>query len=299
MLYTPDKRNKQSMNSSVSSGRMTSSANLGEIIFKKYLTDELAILRLRPQDGKVPDFQAGQFVSLGVNILQDNNRITYRAYSIASPPEEKRHFEFYIKMVSEPLPGKVTSAIFNLKEGDPVYWQYPAGTFTIEEKKVDGSSERRRLILVASGTGLAPFISYILHLSNTNTCREIILLHGARYAAELGYRDLLESLQTKTHHNLNFKYIPTVSRPDHPLSKGWNGNNGRVESLLISNKEGISGLERAVGDRITPKNSFFHICGYQGTIDSVINLLTPLGFITNRNKRTDGSFDIKTETYGS
>ena len=259
----------------------------------------MAILRLKPQEGKVPDFQAGQFVALGVNLLQDNNRITYRAYSIASPPEEKRHFEFYIKMVSEPLPGKVTSAIFNLKEGDPVYWQYPAGTFTIEEKKVDGSSERRRLILVASGTGLAPFISYILHLSNTNTCREIILLHGARYAAELGYRDLLESLQTKTHHNLNFKYIPTVSRPDHPLSKGWNGNNGRVESLLISNKEGISKLERAVGERITPKNSFFHICGYQGTIDSVINLLTPLGFITNRNKRTDGSFDIKTETYGS
>ncbi|MDQ3983703.1 MAG: ferredoxin--NADP reductase, partial [Thermoproteota archaeon] len=172
-------------------------------------------------------------------------------------------------------------------------------TFTIEEKKVDGSSERRRLILVASGTGLAPFISYILHLSNTNTRREIILLHGARYAAELGYRDLLESLQTKTHHNLNFKYIPTVSRPDHPLSKGWKGNNGRVESLLISNKEGISRLERAVGERITPKNSFFHICGYQGTIDSVINLLTPLGFITNRNKRTDASFDIKTETYGS
>ena len=299
MLYTPDKRNKQSMNSSVSSRRMTSSANLGEIIFKKYLTDELAILRLRPQDGKVPDFQAGQFVSLGVNLLQDNNRITYRAYSIASPPEEKRHFEFYIKMVSEPLPGKVTSAIFNLKEGDPVYWQYPSGTFTIEGKKVDGSSERRRLILVASGTGLAPFISYILHLSNTNTCREIILLHGARYAAELGYRDLLESLQRKTQHNWKFKYIPTVSRPDHPLSKGWNGNNGRVESLLISNKEGISRLERAVGERITPKNSFFHICGYQGTIDSVINLLTPLGFIANKNKRTDGSFDIKTEIYGS
>ena len=302
MLYTPDKLNKQSMNSSVSSSssrRMTSSPNLGEIIYKKHLTDELAILRLKPQEGKVPDFQAGQFVELGVNLLHDNNRITYRAYSIASPPEEKRHFEFYIKMVSEPLPGKVTTAIFNLKEGDPVYWHYPSGFFTIEDKKVNGSLETRRLVLVASGTGLAPFISYILHLSNTNTCREVILLHGARYAAELGYRDLLESLQTKTQHNWNFKYIPTVSRPNHPLSSGWNGNNGRAESLLIRNNEGISKLERIVGERIAPKNSFFHICGYQGTIHSVINLLTPLGFVTNRNKRTDGSFDIKTEIYGS
>jgi ferredoxin--NADP+ reductase len=300
MLYTPDEMNKPSMNSSVSSRRMTSSPNLGEIIYKKYLTDELAILRLKPQEGNVPDFQAGQFVTLGVNLLHhNNNKITYREYSIASPPEEKRHFEFYIKKVREPLPGKVTSAIFNLKEGDPVYWHYPAGLFTIEEKKMDGSMETRRLILVASGTGLAPFISYILHLSNTNTRREIILLHGARYAAELGYRDLLESLQTKTQHNWNFKYIPTVSRPDHPLSPGWNGNNGRVESLLIRNNEGISKLERIVGERINPKNSFFHICGYQGTIDSVINLLTPLGFVTNKNKRTDGSFDIKIETYGS
>jgi ferredoxin-NADP reductase len=88
MLYTPDKLNKQSMNSSVSSSRrMTSSPNLGEIIYKKHLTDELAILRLKPQEGKVPDFQAGQFVELGVNLLHDNNRITYRQYSIASPPQ--------------------------------------------------------------------------------------------------------------------------------------------------------------------------------------------------------------------
>jgi ferredoxin/flavodoxin---NADP+ reductase len=113
---------------------MTSSPNLGIIIYKKYLTDELAILRLKPEEGNVSDFQAGQYVSLGVDLLHDN-RITYRAYSIASPPEEKGFFEFYIKMVTEPLPGKVTSAIFNLKERDRVYWCYPDGFFTIEEKK--------------------------------------------------------------------------------------------------------------------------------------------------------------------
>ena len=298
MLYTPYKLNKQSMNSTLSSRRMTSSPNLGIIIYKKYLTDELAILRLKPEEGNVSDFQAGQFVSLGVDLFHDN-RITYRAYSIASPPEEKAYFEFYIKMVTEPLPGKVTSAIFNLKERDRVYWCSPDGFFTIEEKKMDGSLDMRRLILVASGTGLAPFISYILHLRSTGTRREIILMHGAKYAAELGYRDILENLQTQTQNNWNFKYIPTVSRDEHPLSAGWNGHNGRVESLLMRNSGNASELERIVGKRITPENSFFHICGYQGTIDAVTKLLTPEGFVTNRNKRRDGSFDIKVETYDS
>jgi ferredoxin--NADP+ reductase len=57
-------------------------------------------------------------------------------------------------------------------------------------------------------------------------------------------------------------------------------------------------LEKAAGEKITPANSFFHICGYQGTIDSVVAILGPLGFVTNRNRRKDGSFDIKIETYG-
>src|SRR5919109_2991189 len=103
------------MNSALNSRRMTSFPNLGKVIYKKDLTNELAILRVKPEQGKVPDFQAGQYVELGVDRFPDN-RITYRAYSIASPPEEKRHFEFYIKMLTEPVPGRLTSAIFNLKE---------------------------------------------------------------------------------------------------------------------------------------------------------------------------------------
>src|SRR5919107_1566546 len=82
MLYRPDESCKQTMNSTLSSRRVTSSPNLGIIIYKKYLTDELAILRLKPEQGRVPDFQAGQFVALGLDLLH-HNKITYRAYSIA------------------------------------------------------------------------------------------------------------------------------------------------------------------------------------------------------------------------
>jgi ferredoxin--NADP+ reductase len=76
------------------------------------------------------------------------------------------------------------------------------------------------------------------------------------------------------------------------MSEGWRGSTGRVETLLGSK------LEKIVGEKATPENSFFYICGYQGTIDSVVSILSPLGFVTNRNRRKDGSFDVKIETYG-
>jgi ferredoxin--NADP+ reductase len=263
--------------------------SVGRITYRENLTPDLAIIRVEPADGSpAPDFKAGQFVALGLK-LDSGDKITYRAYSLSSPPEEKRHFEFYIKWATEPVMGKFTSALFKMGESGELYWRKPAGAFTIEDRKADGTPETRRLVLVASGTGLAPFVSYVLHLKRAGSKRKIVLLHGARYAKELGYRGMFEEMAKS---NPNFQYLATVSRPDNPLSQGWRGSTGRVETLLGPQ------LENAAGEKVTPANSFFHICGYQGTIDSVISILSPLGFVTNRNKRKAGSFDIKIETYG-
>jgi ferredoxin/flavodoxin---NADP+ reductase len=268
--------------------------NIGKLTYRENLTPDLAILRMQPADGSlIPDFKAGQFVALGLQ-FQGDDRVTYRAYSLSSPPEERRYFEFYVKWATEPVMGKFTSALFNMKDGDTLYWRKPAGAFTIEDKKADGTPDTRRLVLVASGTGLAPFISYVLHFKNTGSKRKVVLLHGAKYAQELGYRDILEKMAAD---DPNFTYLPTVSRPDHELSRGWQGKVGRVESLLVD-RDGDSPLEKAIGEKVKPDNSFFHICGYQGTIDTVTSILGPLGFVTNRSKRKDGSFDIKIETYG-
>jgi ferredoxin--NADP+ reductase len=268
--------------------------NLGKLTYRNDIAPDLAILRIQPADGSpIPDFKPGQFVTLGLQVPGDD-KITYRAYSIASPPEEKRYFELYIKLAREPVVGKFTGAFFDLKVGDAIYWRKPAGAFTLEDKRADGSPDNRQLVLVASGTGLAPFVSYALHLRNAGSKRKVVLLHGARNAQELGYRSIFESMAKQ---DGNFVYMPAVSRPSDELSKGWQGHVGRVESLLAKNG-GESALEKALGQKVTPENSFFYICGYQGTIDSVVATLSPLGFVTNRNKRKDGSFDIKIETYG-
>ncbi|HEV3433690.1 MAG TPA: FAD-binding oxidoreductase [Nitrososphaera sp.] len=277
----------------MSSGQQAQS-HVGKINYRKNLTPDLAIFRMQPADRRpVPDFKAGQFVALGLKVDGDHN-IIYRPFSLSSPPEEKRYFEFYIKSASEYVMSKFTSTLFKMFEGDLLYWRNPAGSFTIEDKKADGAPDTRRLVLVASGTGLAPFISYILHLKNIKSKREIILLHGAKYVLELGYYDLLKNISTS---DSNFKYLTTVSRPDHELSRDWRGNVGRVETLLAGRDNCKSQLEEAIGEKVTPENTFFHICGYAGTINAVISILSPLGFVTNRQKREDGSFDIKIETY--
>ena len=235
----------------------------GKIIYQKNLTDDLAIFRLEPLDkSKILDFKPGQFVPLGVKI---KDKVTYRAYSISSPPEERRYYEFYIRWATKPVLGKITSALFALKKNNLIFWRKPAGVFTIEDKKPNGSTESRQMILISSGTGIAPFISYILHLRKVGSKRKIVLLHGAKNVAELGYKNMLEKLASETKVNWDFTYIPTISRLDHPSSKDWTGHIERVGDMLIDNDSHKSELLKKLGKNVTPKNSFFYICGYNNT----------------------------------
>ena len=105
----------------------------GTISYIRILKEDLEILRIKPQDGPVPDFKAGQFITLALNNPADG-KVVRRAYSIASPPEQKKHFELLIRWVKKPLPGRLTTQIFNRKEGDEIGWLKPTGIFTINEK---------------------------------------------------------------------------------------------------------------------------------------------------------------------
>lgn len=267
-----------------------------QLIERKNLTDDLAIFRFQPTDNSpVLDFKPGQFVNLGLQL--DEKGPTYRAYSMASSPHEKRYYEFYIKHKEHPTLGKLTTALFKMNVNDTVLLQKPRGSFTIEKTKPDGSPETRQMVLVASGTGVAPFISYILYLKETTDVKKIVLMHGASYATEFGYKEILEDLASQNNDRWDFTYVPTVSRPNDTLSKDWRGNTGRVESLLLGIDDHCSPIEKILGVEISPQNSFFYLCGRDKMIDDVSKMLSPLGFVDSRHKRKDGSFDIKYE-YG-
>ena len=276
--------------------------NKGRCTYVRVLKEDLAIIRVTPLNGPVPDFKAGQFVTLGTYIPAEG-KIIRRAYSIASPPEQKKHFELLIRWVRKPVPGRLTTDLFNKKEGDEVFWVKPVGIFTINEKMHDGSPDNRRMVLIGGGTGLAPFIAYTLHLKSIGSKREIIVLHGASYVDELSYRELLTDLEEesldKGRDKWNFRYRASISRPQEWFNRTWSGQKGRVESFLRP-MPGVdrSPLEELIGEKITPENTSFYVCGWQGTVDGSLDYLVPKGFVTERNKRKDGSYDVKFESYG-
>lgn len=276
--------------------------NRGIISYIRVLKEDLSIFKVTPTDTPVPDFKAGQFVTIGLN-NPNEGKIVRRAYSIASPPEQKKYFELLVRWVRKPLPGRLTTELFSKKEGEEAAWVKPTGIFTINEKKHDGSPDNRRIVLIGGGTGLAPFISYSLHLKSIGSKREIVVLHGASYVDELSYRELLTQLEEESidvgKDKWNFRYRASISRPQEWFNRSWDGQKGRVESFLRP-KPGTdqSPLEELVNERITPENTSFHVCGWQGTIDGALDYLVPKGFVTERNKRKDGSYEVKFESYG-
>lgn len=275
----------------------------GVISYIRVMKEDLAIFKIKPVNGSIPDFKAGQFVTLGLPVKSEGGNVIRRAYSIASPPEQKKYFELYIRWVRKPVPGRLTTELFERKEGDEIFWLKPTGPFVILEKRPDGSPDTRRIVMLGGGTGLAPFISFTLHLKAMRDKREIVLLHGASYVDELGYKELLTELEEesidKGRDHWNFKYRASISRPDEWINRSWGGHKGRVETFLKRDPAtGKSPLEELVGEKVTPENTMFYICGWQGTVDGGLQYLTPMGFVEERKKRPDGTFDVRYESYG-
>jgi len=276
--------------------------NKAKLTFVHLLKEDLAIFRIVPDDGGVPDYKAGQFITIGMPVPSENNKIVRRAYSIASHPENKKYVELVIRWVRKPLPGRLTTQLFGAKEGAEVGWLKPTGMLTINDKLHNGEKDERRIVCIGGGTGLAPFVSFAQHLHDVGDKREIVVLHGASYIDELSYKSLLTDLEyesiDKGPDKWNFKYRAAISRPQEWFNRSWNGQAGRVEQFLRSKDGSTSPLEKLVGDKITKENTMFYICGWQGTIDGVLDYLKPRDFLSERDKRADGSFEVKYESYG-
>ncbi len=273
------------------------------VTYLELLREDLVIIRIVPEGGVIPEYTTGQFLTIGMNIPSENHKLVRRAYSIASHPENKKYFEFVIRWVRKPLPGRVTTELFYASEGDTVYLGSPTGNaLTIDDTLPDGSPDNRRIVCVGGGTGLAPFIAFADHLHDTGDKREIIVLHGASYVDELSYKEHLTDLENESiergKNKWDFKYRAAISRPKERFNRTWIGHTGRVESFFKAGKEKTSPIEDLVGEEITPENTMIYICGYQGTIDGVIEHVKKKGFVTMHDKKDDGSYAIKFESYG-
>lgn len=249
------------------------------------LTDALTLFRIQPDEvpAKRPWFVPGQYCVLGLNNeVKPELGSVRRSMSIASAPEDEFPTEFYIRFVAKPeSENPLTHLLWKLKAGDRMYMRpVAAGVFTIPDTV--GEADQRLRVLVAAGTGSAPFVSMVRSELRRNPQAELsrwVILHGASYAADLGHREELLQLVEKN----RLHYWGTISRPSG--SPGWAGDTGRVESFFEPGKLAV--LEKRLGlpeGGFTPHNAVVLICGLQGTIGSTITSLVDRGFVPEQKR---------------
>ncbi|MEY4669751.1 MAG: Ferredoxin--NADP reductase [Pseudomonadota bacterium] len=244
------------------------------------ITPELMILRVKP-DGGVPAFQPGQYVALGLpgaaprypgapeeSEVPAADKLIKRAYSIGSSPVAGDFFEFYIAIVAN---GALTSRLAMVKEGDRIFSQPKVtGTFTLE-----GVPEDHNLVLVSTGTGLAPFMSMVRTPSVWTPQRRITIVHGVRYPQDFAYADELSSFASA---NSRFTYLPIASRAD----GSFVGRKGRVQALF---DDGSIQLQ--------PETDHVFLCGNPAMIDDLErDLTTKLGYVVH-SKKTPGNLHVE------
>jgi ferredoxin--NADP+ reductase len=230
------------------------------LVCRQDLHAELSIVRVRPDQGPVPPFRPGQFVTIGLPLEpaeHSSPKLTLRPYSVTSAPGTRDYVELYADLVRE---GALTPRLWTMHEGGRLYLKpVVGGTFTLDE--VPGGKD---LVMVATGTGLGPYISMLRHFRGEDRWRKFVIIHGVRKIADLGYRDELEAAAKS---DASVLYLPTVTR------EGWPGLQGRVQDVLFTELY----LQR-VGAPLSPEQCHVFLCGNPEMVKAVESELVARGF---------------------
>jgi ferredoxin/flavodoxin---NADP+ reductase len=240
------------------------------LVERQELNPSLIICKIQLDEGYHADFEPGQFTNLGLPPRDPaagsgSSGLVKRPYSIASAPGE-HPTEFYIRLVDD---GAFTPLLFEMPLGGRLWMdEKTLGRFTLSSVE----DTDRDLVMVSTGTGIAPFVSMLRHFHGTNRWRRMVMINGVREAIDLGYREELERLDRQ---DAFFRYLPICSRE--PQAEGtqarWNGLRGYVMHLLDPEV-----YEASVGAPLTPERCQVFLCGNPAMIDAVEQHLQPLGF---------------------
>ena len=221
-------------------------------------------------------FENGHFIMLGLHV---DGKPLMRAYSIASANHEE-HLEFLSIKVAD---GPLTSRLQNIKPGDEVLVsRKPTGTLLLHDLKPG-----KRLYLLSSGTGLAPFMSLIKDPLIYERFEKIILVHGVRYRSELAYRDYIE--WELTHHEYlgeqvrsQLVYFPTVTRERFRYQ-------GRVTELIETGKL----FRDTAMPQLDPAQDRVMVCGSPAMLADLSALLDARGFEISPRVGEPGDYVIE------
>lgn len=236
----------------------------------------LMVLQVVPDGWTFPEFIPGQYTTVGLfgaapaereATPADPHKLIRRAYCIASSPVNKEFVEFFIHLVPH---GVLSPRLFALQIGDRVnLGDHITGAFTFHDVPEDAN-----VALIATGTGLAPYVSMLSTHLRFGAQRRVAVLHGVRNSWDLGYRSILMTMQ---HLRSNVSYVPVISHPaDEPVP--WPRAIGHVQDVWKG-----SPLAQAWGSRPTPANTHAFLCGSPHMIDDMAALLAGEGFREHAN----------------
>ncbi len=270
------------------------------IVEKQLFHETLGVFRIAYEgEGPKKDFEPGQFANLALmpppEALEAQARaeaegdapqrrrpgrvrLVRRAYSIASPPSEKRWLEFYIVAVDE---GALTPRLFDLNVGDRLFMDTKIkGHFTIKDVP-DG----KNLVTVATGTGLAPFLSmYKQYKGTPGRFEKFVFIHGVRVEEDLGYREQLEQFADD---DPRVVYLPAVSRA--PDDSPYTGYRGRVTTMFSDGT-----YADAIGQPLNPETDHVFLCGNPAMIDQLeAELVERDGFVAQSPRQKDGNLHFE------
>ena len=247
-----------------------------KVIEKKVWTEGLFTLTI---DGSsVEPFEPGQFLHLAgypqgkpENAEEVDSARVNRPYSVASP--HGKQLEFFIVRVDD---GELTPHLWNLEVGDEIeVSQKATGRFTLAK-----TPDAKNIWLVATGTGLAPYIAMVREEEIWNRYEKIVVVHGVRHANDLAYTEELRKLESER--GDRFKLVQSLTREEQDGTL-----KGRIPGLVESGQ-----METAAACELSAESSSVLLCGNPAMLDSMEELLAKRNMQRHR-KKTPGQIVLE------
>ena len=216
------------------------------------IADGLAIVGVQSLEAPFA-FEPGQYATLG--LMGTEGKLVQRPMSLSSSADDTSEYEFFIRLVQG---GAFTTLLWQVNVGDPINIKGPKGKFLLQD-------DDHTCLFIASGTGLAPFISMIETLRGRGQSRDVVLLHGVSYDYDLAWREQLGELESGG--GFPLRYIGTISRPQH--CPDWTGRTGRVEAITAPVMDELG---------LTAGNTTIYLCGNPDMVSAVEEIAEARGF---------------------
>lgn len=217
---------------------------------------------------KPPNYSyvAGQYARLG---LADEDNVIWRAYSMTSAPDQD-FLEFYGIIVPG---GRFTARLKDLKEGDRLLVDKQSFGFMTPDRFIDGED----LWLLATGTGIGPYISMLRDPYVWQRFRNIVLAHCVRHADEFAYMDELKILQEQAQISTSARLQVIRSTTREPVGTHPPQLHGRITTLFDNGT-----LEKTAGLFLKPESSRVMLCGNPDMIEEMRQILHRRGMRPDR-----------------